>query len=197
MKALEMLRNQMLAGAVCVCYEEVEAVYFGARKYLGHNCAAPDPDYVMQERAGAARWVLEHPECVLYEHWFDYLRAQSARVGINLDVRVSECEKVGLDVRVAYQEVCKEVLLEFEVEELKCELDIDITVEELNNCKVDYEFKVKPLNCDITFETFVRAVKCGVDVDTLVREINCGASVKVTAEGIDFCYPDIEVSGNA
>lgn len=190
LKALEMIRNQILGSALCICPEEVAAIYYGAKAYLGHACADPVPDYVMQERSDAARWVLENPDCVLYEYWVDYLRSQCKKVGLDLDVKVKECKSIGLDVKVAYQEACAAVLLDFQVTEIKCDFGIDITVEELQSCKVDYDFYVKPLNCDISLSTFVRALNCGVDVNTLVKEIQCGHTLNFTAEGVEFCPAD-------
>lgn len=193
LKALEMIRNQMLADTLCICSAEVAAIYYGAKAYLGHLCVDPEPDYIMQERADAVRWVLENPDCVLYEHWVDYLKAQCKRVGLNLAVKVKECESIGLDIRVAYQEACADVILDFQVEEIKCDFGIDITVEELKSCKADYDFYVKPLNCGVSLSAFVVARNCGMDVSTLVREINCGAVLKVTGQEAELCYPDVEI----
>lgn len=187
-----MIRNQILAGSICICPAEVSAIYYGAKKYLGHLCAEPKPDYVKEDRPDKTRWVLENPDCVLYDYWVDYVKAQCKKIGLNLEVKVKECASVGIDVRVAYEEACEEVLLNFRVEEIKCDFGIDITVEEMKSCKADYDFYVKPLNCDISLDTFVRAVNCGVTVDTLVREVKCGASLVFTAEGAEFCYPDEE-----
>ncbi len=192
LKALEMVRNQILADALCICPAEVSLIYYGAKKYLGHLCADPEPDYVKEDRPDKTRWVLENPDCVLYDYWVDYVKAQCKKIGLNLEVKVKECASVGIDVRVAYEEACDEVLLNFRVEEIKCDFGIDITVEEMKSCKADYDFYVKPLNCDISLDTFVRAVSCGVSVDTLVREVNCGASLVFTAEGAEFCYPNEE-----
>lgn len=194
LQALEMVRDQMIAGALCICDAEVEAIYYGARTYLGPNCAPPVPDYTMTERPGAVRWVLENPECVLYEHWFDLVRAQSRRVGIDLKVKERECAAVGLDIRVAYQEACKVIIRELEVEELNCELGLNITAEYLDKCKVDFETRVEPLNCGLSLSTYVKALNCGLDLETIVREVECGATVRVTAETVELCMPDEEIS---
>ena len=192
--ALEMIKSQMLAGALCVCEEEVSAIYYGARAYLGHSCQDPVPDYVVEDIPNRAKWVLEHPECVVYEYWADYVKAQCALLGIDLKVEVSKCLDIGLSVRAAYSKVCDDVLLKIEATEIKCDLGLDISVEELSKCKADFELSIVPLNCDLTLGAYAKAISCGISPDILVEVLKCGGSVNVSAEGAELCYPDQEIS---
>lgn len=192
LKALEMIRNQYLANTLCICPEEVSSIYYGATKYLGHLCAAPTPDYLKADRPDKALWVLQNPDCVLYDYWVDYLKSQCKKIGINFAVKVKECSSIGLDIKVAYQQICDTVVLDLLVKEIKCDFDIDITVKELDQCKVDFDLYVKPLNCDISLGLYAKALSCGISLDTIVKEIKCGACLCLTADGVDFCYPETE-----
>ncbi len=193
--ALEMIRNQMLADTLCICEDEVEAIFYGAKAYLGKECADPVPDYTKQDRPDSAKWVLEHPDCVLYDHWLDYLKAECKRIGFNFEVEVLACKSVGLDLIVTHERICSEVLLNIKVEEFKCNMGINLTVEQVKKCQIDFDVHIVPLKCDISFDTYVQAISCGIELKTLVTELKCGATIKTTANGVELCPPDPTVTG--
>mgnify|MGYP006374294435 CR=1 FL=1 len=64
---------------------------------------------------------------------------------------------------------------------------LDITLKEVEQCKLDFDIHIVPLNCDVDFAMVVKAVACGVGIDVIAKELACGATLNVTAEAVEFC----------
>lgn len=177
-------------GNTCLCQEEVERLENLFISEAGPVCGELLLDYVQTENPA---WIVQHPGCVLYDHWLDAVVAQCAEIGLNLNVLPHRCDLVDVNLKATQAKVCEILDVGLTIKEQVCDVALDLSAKLVNECKVDFELKIAPLNCGVDFETVLTAVKCGATVDLVAKALNCGYTLKPKAGSVDFCFEDTAV----
>ncbi len=188
--AIKQLRDQHLAGGICITDKELEIIESNIHRILGPECKNPERSFTKTDSPTAEQWILNNPGCQAYETWSEYLYAQCQKIGIDFKVFIKKCDSLDIDVKVANKTLCDIVDIALTVKEEICSVDVNVTVDE-QKCGFEFQTVITPLGCDITFETYVHAIKCGLTVDLVADLLKCGATLKVTATDIEVCYPEV------
>ncbi len=177
-KAAELLRNQELYGAVCICDEEVAKIKSHIHRVVGPECKVTQRDFSRATRADLPRYIADNPYCLAYETTAEYIEAQCARIGINFKVVEKRCADVGINVTVTNPVILCAYELALDIQEKTCDIDINPTVD-LQECVIDFVTKVEQHTCDIDLKTYIQEISCGADLGFIVSEHPCEADIDI------------------
>ena len=140
-------------------------------------------------------YILSRTGCIPYETWEQELHRVAKKLDINFTVIKPS----------HYEKVCRSTGLQLSVEELYCNLILDLKSESLKDkcdtillelekqaqtCALDVSLNITKLQCIAEFNILVEEVRCAFSIETTVEAKSCVMNFDVYSElrscGVDF-----------
>jgi len=151
------------------------------------------------DSANFESWVASNPFCVPWESWQKYIipvcpkigitiegkgKVQDPEVQLEIDGKEQVCN-LALDIRVNnITDSCKFLTTLSLIEKARCQNSVDISIENVSECKINYEVLVEEHKCDISFDSYLELLKCNLSHKAIVSLHECGAEVLYDSENL-------------
>ena len=181
----------------CLCVNEIEKIVDSIIGNIDMSCCSSGDrcDLIIDE-SNYAKWVMEHPDCLVYEEWEaaylgictkfkfgDVFKEDEPKLIYELAVKEIS-NKCDLITAISIQNECeKQQEFDFAItKEENCSREIDVKVSFEEACKQEYKFIVEAQNCGITIDTYVQLRECGVKAEVISKLLECGYNIKANVE---------------
>jgi hypothetical protein len=188
-KYLSLLQKE----SVCFCDSVVDSTIQRLNELLPVSCNRfEEKDYINKDEKGLALWIKNSPNCISFEKWeralhnfthefkFD-IQKVDCEISYNFLVSNVNCDLVA-NLTAIKQAGC-DLKASFETQkEPTCK--VNLSVEQVEKCKIDYEVLSEETGCKLKVDTYVDLIECGISHEIISELVKCNLDFEVTQKEI-------------